>query len=503
MQSGTGYGAVNILTPSEALSDAAMAAQRATSSQLASATLPDEVQISGNKAKMSDLALVDAKSSSMVKDTSNQQALVANAMSKIDPNDPDAPAQWDEAMQQLVDKGVPMASQFIGRYQLKKQGQWVNALSAGTPQSALAAMQSDNPTGVGGAESGLASVAGGGGAGVSSGADPNSFDQRFSGATPQQLQTAYAHLEKIKSAIQAVAQAPNPQAAAQIWDQQAQELGMPDHVGKYSPQALQDLTQQTMPVDNYLRGRLVRESAGVPDAKPPPRIDNVGGALYSVDVSNPAKPVATALTPQGKGTLVGTDPDTGVGVYYDPVTGKETKGTEKLASKPGVTRGPGSSVFGQKQQAWLDVHPGDSAGALSYASGQHNMTAPQARTAAAAQASRDLQAITLSGGTVPDPSAFLQKAEDEHFAETMSSQGTAGVSAPPAAPASGRGALAGSAAWTPQQRAAVGRYPKNPTATAGTKERPFVPSSAAEYAKLPGGSFYIESDGTLKKKAAP
>lgn len=426
MQSGSGYGAVNILTPSEALNDAARAASAATSSQLARATLPDDIAMSSNRRQTSDLALVDAKSSSLAKTTGTAQSLIANAASLAT-----TPEEWDQAMQDLADKGVPAARQFIGRFSEQLKGRVTNAYSASSPTSALAAMQSDNPTGAGGAQSGLADVAGGAGAGVQSGADVTAFDEKFASASPDQIQTAYQHLEKMRSAIQAVAQSPNPAAE---WDKHAAELGHPDQVGHYSPQALQQLTQDVIPLDNYLRGRITRESAGVPGPKIPAKIDNVGGVLYAVDNTDPAHPTAKPLTPQGKGTLVGTDPETGFGVYYDPVTGKETKGSVKLAAKPGGGGAGGHSVFAMKQAAWLSVHPGDTQGALDYAGALKgkNLSEEQIQMAATKQAASEFAALALSPNPPPDGQAYIT-ARTQEIAQDISSRGPTATGAPPAA----------------------------------------------------------------------
>lgn len=426
MQSGSGYGAVNILTPSEALSDASRAAQQATQSQLATATLPDEIAMSGNKRQMSDLALVDSKTSSLARNTVTQDGLIANAAALAT-----TPEEWDQAMQDLADKGVAKARQFIGRFSTGLKGRVANAYAASTAPSALAAMQSDNPTGVGGAESGLASVAGGAGAGVQSGVDATAFDRQFASATPEQLQTAYQHLEKIKQAIQAVAASPTPAAE---WDRQAVALGMQEQVGKYSPQALQDLTQNTMPVDNYLRGRLVRDQAGVPAPKIPAKLENVGGTLYGVNESDPSNPTAAALTPQGKSIFVGTDKD-GKAVYFDPVTGKEMLGNTTMATArySGGGRGGGNSVFAQKMSAYLAVHPNDQQGAMDFASGRSgkNMSAQQIQTFAQAQAARDLQAATLAGEAIPDAGNYLATRAAEIASNVAAAGPTPGAPTPP------------------------------------------------------------------------
>lgn len=423
MQSGSGYGAFNILTPTESLGNAAEADQRLTQSQLARATMPDQVATSA-------LNLANAKTSSLAKTTMTDQQLIANAASLSS-----TPEQWDEAMQGLVSSGVPEAKQFVGRYSEQLKGRVANAYAASSPSSALADMQSDSPTGVGGATSGLASVAGGAGAGVSEGADPNSFDKLFAQATPQQIQASYQHLEKMRAAIDAVSKSANPAAE---WDKQVGALGMQDQVGKYSPQVLQQAAQETIPLDNYLRGRLTRETMGVPGARIPAKVDNVGGVLYAVDESDPAHPTAKALSPQGKSVLVGVNPDSGVGVYYDSTTGKETQGSIKLGAKPGVGgRGGGNSVFALKQAAWLQAHPGDTQGALDYAGSLKgkSLSPQQIQLAATSQAGRELADMSLAGTPPPDPQGFITTRTQE-IAEDISARGNTPTGAPAASPGS-------------------------------------------------------------------
>lgn len=490
MQFGSGYGAQTVLLPSEADEMVARSQLAKQQSQLGQATLADKIAMSGTQRDSSALALADARTSSLAKTTATDQQLIANAAALAT-----TPDEWDQAMQGLADKGVKEARQWVGRFSEQTKGRVTNAYSAGSPSSALSAMQSDNPTGAGGAQSGLADVAGGAGAGINDGATTGAFDQQLASLPPPAVKALYDKTEAIRAAVQAVAQSPNP---SQTWDQQAAQMGHPEWVGKYSPQALQQLTQQTIPLSNYLRGRITREGMGVPDAKIPAEIKDAGGVLYAVDKTDPSNPKTTALTPRGKWVLVGTDPESKMGIYQDSGTGEEKMGTMALAAKPGGAGGR-SSVFGQKQQAWLDAHPGDTQGALDFAGGHKTMSAPQARTAAAAQAARDLQAITLGGGTVPDPEAFLKKAEDEHFAETMTSQGTAGAaSATPAGATPAKGA-----AFTAAQQGFEHQFPANPRAQPGAQDKPFYVSTEAQRKGLKVGAYYVGPDGQLRQKKTP
>lgn len=408
---GSGFGAFDINTPSQTLAAAAGAQRQATESSLEMATMPDKIATSA-------LDLADKQKSSMAKTAATDEALIANAAALATDAD-----TWDEKMQTLVDKGVDEARQFIGRFSTRLQHQVSSAYSAASPSAALSGMQSEDPTGAA-PQSGLGGAGGGGGAPQ----NDQSFDQLFAGHTPQQLQDAFGHLEKMRAAISAVAHAKDPAAE---WDSQAQAMGLQDQVGKYSPEALQQLAHDTIPVDNYLRGRFLRQGAGVPEAKLPAKIDNVNGTLYAVDLTDPSHPIAKPLTPQGKGTLVGTTKD-GKGVYYDPVTGKETTGSVVLSAKPG-TNGQKTTVYALKQSAWLQAHPGDTQGALDYAGGLKgkNLSAEQIQVAASMQAAREVADASLAGAQIPDPQAFITE-RTKQIAADISSAGTGGGPAPAA-----------------------------------------------------------------------
>lgn len=419
MQSGGGYGAFNFLTPTEALGDAATAQQRVTGSQLATALLPDEISQSHDKTGMSTLALAQAQKSALAKDTGADQQLIANAASLAT----DA-GEWDDAMQTLADKGVPEARQFIGRYSTGLQQRVAHGYSASTPGSSLEAMQSDNPTGGGAAQSGLATVGGEAGAGVTAGGSVTNYDQMFAGQPAAKIQEAYGHFEKMRAAIDAVSSSPNPSAE---WDQQVTALGHPEWAGQYSPQKLQQLTQETVPIDNYLRGRLTREGLGAPGPKVAAKIDKVGDQMFSIDETDPAHPKVSPLT-QGKSVFVGTNAD-GHGIYYNPDTRKETIGDATMATSK-FNRGS-SSVYAAKQAAWLSVHPGDTSGALAYAGGTggKNLSPEQIQVAAMHQAVAEMSSESLAGNPPKDPEAFVRSRSQE-IAQDISSKASAPQTAP-------------------------------------------------------------------------
>jgi hypothetical protein len=463
---GSGFGDFQINTPSQSLQQAALAQGAASRATLEAATLPDDIAMSGLKRDSSTLALADQKKASQVKNVATDEALIANAAALATDSD-----TWDQAMQTLADKGVDEARQYIGRFSTELQGRVTRAYSAGSPSAALAAGLSDNPTGLGGPESGLAGAGAAEGAGQTNGAQATNFDQLFAGHTPEQLQASFDHLEKMRAAITAVSQSQNPAAE---WAKQVQALGIGDQAGPYSPQALQQAAQDIIPVDNYLRGRMMRGGAGVGPPKIPAKIDNVGGVMYSVDMTDPSHPKSTAMTPQGKSVLVGTDKD-GVGIYYDSTTGKETKGSIPLNAKPG-TNGQKQTVYSLKQAAWLQAHPGDTQGALDYAGGLKgkNLSPEQIQVAATMAASRELADAAMAGAQIPDAQAFIT----ERTAQLVQQITTAGIGA---------------------------QAPATPPANAKPQERSGYPvltlPQAQEAAKNPAnrGKGYYGADGQFRR----
>lgn len=271
MQFGSGYGAQTVLMPNEAQDNTSRSAALRAQSQLATATLPDEIAMSGDKAAASALSLANLKTSSLAKTTETNQSLIANAAALAQ-----TPEEWDQAMQALADKGVDGARQFIGRYSNRLKGAVANAYSASSPTSALGAMQNQLPAGM--AQSGLAGA--GADAGVSSGAGAGDFDKALAQLPPPAIKALYQKTEAVRNAIEAVANSANPQAE---WDKQAVAIGHPEWAGHYSDQALAQLAQQTIPLANALRGRVTREDMGLPTIAPAAETKEVGGVLYERD----------------------------------------------------------------------------------------------------------------------------------------------------------------------------------------------------------------------------
>lgn len=389
-----------------------------TNAQLNPLRVAAEQEQLGQTMQLDPLRIAAAKRAEQQQDQSFGDQQIARAAALTDPNDPNAHETWDASMQALVDKGVAQAGQYVGRYTPAKRDQVVAAYAT-APQSPLAA----------------AGAMSQGGQPVTAAADASQLDIQFKNMPPAQMQATAAGLDKLKQSLIRVSQSQNP---SQTWDQEAQALGHPDWVGKYSPLQLKRIWDSTVPVDDYLQARLTREGAGVPAPIVKPEIKQAGDALYDID---PQTGKAT-LAAGGKWTLAGTDPSTKEAVYVNTDTGEEKKGAIPLGPKPG-TQSTRLSVYQLKQQAYLEAHPNDTQGALDYANGRKNMTPEQIESFAIAQATRDYQAATLGGESIPDQQAYVGQRATAISGQLHAAQGSGGAPAPaPASQAPPQSALA-------------------------------------------------------------
>lgn len=381
---------------------------------------------------------------------------IATAASEIDPNDPDAAQKWKDSFQKLADDGNPDALQHAKTpWNPAYQQRVIQTWSSPTPAAATAAMSADplaaygagasSPAGRGTA---AAADAGGLGAGLPDAVDPAQLQHMIDGLSPAQLTAVTGTISKYQAAMQRVISSSNPQAQ---WNQEALALGHPDQVGQSWQMGVSSMEHQLRPIQQVLQGRQTLSEAGLPAPAQERNLKEVGGALYDVDPFGKPGTALSPVTPVGQQILVGTD-DQGRGIYHNSVTGAETVGTTKLNAKPGTT-GSGSSVYALKQQAWLDVHPGDTQGALDYAAGRgKTMSAPEMVQSANAQATREYQAIYGSGITPPPPegpAVWIQNKAQED----MQALASANTYSPPAAGGGGGGGGGGPRAAGPRAAA--------------------------------------------------
>jgi len=176
------------------------------------------------------------------------------------------------------------------------------------------------------------------------------------------------------------------------------------------------------------------------------------------------------------------------GEDIDPATGKTTRGLTvfnrdegtaeftpgaTITGRAGGAGGAGrSSVFQQKQSAWIETHPGDSQGALDYASGRRTMSPADAMKSARSMAGREISQDPTIIGT--KRTAAIEARTQEIYKQLQ------GAGAPPAAPAA------------PAQINMRGN---------GTQQEPYAPTSREDYDQITSGTYFVNpSDGKVYLK---
>lgn len=503
-----GYGgqmiALDVLTPAENQSQLADTSIKQTQAELDKQALPTRIQTM--KSQLEGLDLSNTKSALDLQvqraRTKNevvglQQGLIANAFATFDPDAPDASSRWDEMVDKLVEDGAPQAAQYKGRYNPDTAQTWTKAYAALTPTAALTAQGNGGSP----AQGGQAGVDGNF-AGVSNGAEANQYDTLFARATPQQLQQARDNASAHMAAARRVMQSSNPLGALQ---QEAVNLGYNQlQVAGVQPRDIPNLIAKIQstygPMENYLTARLGRTGAGIPQPEIPAEIKDAGGSIWSIDRSSPSKPKATEIA-EGSGKFQPYTDAQGNSWSFDQKSGvfKQDVGGPKGLMRPGGVGGSGrSSVYEQKREAYLSVHPGDNQGSLDYASGKSGkiMTPAEIQKFADGQAQRDYSVISLMGPpTGADGKPIDAQTWINNRTRELSGQLSAVNTATPSAPA-GDGSHA---AMTAPQRATAQRF-AGATAKVGTQANPYVPLTEAQYNKLPSGAVYIRPDGQLYTK---
>ncbi len=345
MQTGTGYGALNILTPSEGMFDAAQAQSARSRSQLEMATLP-------NKVEQSQLATTALREQGDLATGAYQDALLAKAAARIDPDDPNAAVKWRDAMTALAAKGNPVAEQLADRYSVALQKRITDAYSAPSAPAALSALQGDGST---------PSSALGGAAGGAAGAAPdNGYAALVADKTPAQLQELQKSLAPIIDGARAVMASPDPVAT---FNERAASMGYPNRV--QSPleaiSQAQNLLAHDKPFSDYLARRLIETNAGIPQLAPQGETKELGGILFERDPrTGEWKAKTPRVTTLGSGDqIVSVDPDAinntaGQGPAA-PTQGaplsewaKKMQGSENATGDPGA-KNPRSSATGNGQ----------------------------------------------------------------------------------------------------------------------------------------------------------
>lgn len=318
--------------------------------QYRSALTDSVAQTTQQRAQMFPVQMQNAQNASAQNTAAWQREQLSRAMATIDPSDPNASAQWDSAMRKLASQGVSDASQYIGRYSPDRQQRLTAAYGADNAMSALANI------------------------GMTSTPDAQLtpeqtqvLDAQFSKMTPDQLQASYSRFEKIKDALNQVANSANP---AQTWAQLAPQFG---HNEPYSMEAYKNAWASVAPMDTYLRGRLTNAQAGVPTPVVHGPIEKLpNGAIVELDpithqpttiVSAPDRyqESKTAIGPDGKPLII----DTTTGKYVGEngpqalsgFVSQLTTGSENTTGNP-AAKNPRSTATGNGQfveNTWIDL----------------------------------------------------------------------------------------------------------------------------------------------------
>ena len=494
---------LGVNTPTQVASQLAQLNQQQAEAQYDQQAVP--LKIGQLKSQLQQMDLSNTKSAldlqvqqAMQKNriTSAQQEMMANEFSTFDPDAPDPSGRWDEMIDQLVENGAPQAAQYKGRYSPQLAERWAKAYAAQSPSAALAAVNNG-----GNAPEGGGAGVNGNFAGVTNGAEATQFDKLFAGQTPQQMQGALQNASAHMAAVRRIEQSSDPLKTLQ---DEALNLGysqlqVASVQGSDVPNLLAKVKATYGPVENYLTARLGRTGAGIPNPQIPAELKDVGGTLQAIDTTNPAKPVATEIA-SGAGKYQPYTDAQGNAWSYNAKTGQfeEAPNGPKGLMKP-TGAGGRTSVYEQKRQAYLALHPTDAQGALDYASGRKSMSQADIVKAADAQATRDYQAISLTGpptdpatGKPVDPQTWINNRAREITGD-LTAANNQSAAAPAAAAPSGGGK------YTPAQSAVLARY-KGSTSPAGSIGSPYVVTTRAQLDKLPDGAYFIDTDGTVRHK---
>lgn len=320
------------------------------------------------KTTMAPLEAQNAQYESQLKRIGFQNEALANVARAAQAADPeDAAKVWDDGMKEAMANGVPQAEQYISHYRPDLAEKVGNAYSA---------------AGAGGRG------AAGGAEGPGPATDP-AIARAVAAMPAPQLQKGLGNINRVISGF-------NNVHDADSWNQELQALqdaGI--DVKQFLPNldwsplnyaAASRMIQKLMPTRDAMAQRAALEATGAPVAEPAP--------LY-----------------EPKSTYIGTQPGTGLPVYHDATTGKDTIGTSPVQPKMSA----GLLTFQGKVAAAKAAGMGDQE-ALDFANGKKDMSDAQMEEAAHAQASKDLADIALAGGQTPaDPQAWIASRTSENL----------------------------------------------------------------------------------------
>jgi hypothetical protein len=252
---------------------------------------------------------------------------------------------WDANFQDLVNKGVPGAEQFLHRYNPILQQRVLE--SYGAPAE--------------GTKSQLATAAG-----PATGAAPADFDQMYRNASPAQLAQSLQKNNTVLNILSGIKDQPTLNAA----HAQLAAMGIPGeqflgktYVPLVTPQQLSQLFNQTQQRAAYLQSRVAAAATGAPTPNPAPiaeakiiGTDDIGRNIYGVP--DPSAPGGFRRIDAGALTTGMPQSQTGTVSIEDAA--KRIQPTENTTGNPAAAN-PRSTAVGNDQfteKTWLDTIKG-------------------------------------------------------------------------------------------------------------------------------------------------
>lgn len=294
---------------------------------------PIQVENAQQQTEMNKYALQGEKQKAALEESAYNNAQIAQAAQRASAA-PDPAAAWDEAMQGLQDKGIPGATQFIGRY---------------TPvlASRVAGAYSDDAGGAAGpatiAQKARQAING-----------PVDFDKAFAGLPPEKLPDV---LERTGTMMDSLSKVRN----AQDWEaMKAAEVkaGYPGaaSLGPYNPLTIPKLYDHLLGQFNYLQGRVVDAASGRPAPSAPYKLMNVGGVLQKVTDDGTGNPQVTQLTQKQPTAAAAAATTPGQGVTIAGAW-QRMQVAENSTGDP-AAKNPNSTATGNGQfidKTWMDT----------------------------------------------------------------------------------------------------------------------------------------------------
>lgn len=294
---------------------------------------PIQVENAQQQTEMNKYALQGEKQKAALEESAYNNAQIAAAAQKASAA-PDPESAWDEAMQGLQDKGIPGATQFIGRY---------------TP--VLAERVSSAYSNDAGGASGPATVAQKARQAING---PVDFDKAFAGLPPEKLPDV---LERTGTMMDSLSKVRN----AQDWEaMKAAEVkaGFPGaaSLGPYNPLTIPKLYDHLLGQFNYLQGRVVDAASGRPAPSAPYKLMNVGGVLQKVTDDGTGNPQVTQLTQKQPTAAAAAATTPGQGLTIDGAW-QRMQVAENSSGNP-AAKNPNSTATGNGQfidKTWMDT----------------------------------------------------------------------------------------------------------------------------------------------------